>query len=151
MADHKPATVQDRKKRLIKLLHVGRRDLGMDEDTYRAMLASVSKDPARNSSADLTLNELDRALDRMKAAGFKVRTAKADRAQDKQGTSRKIRSLWLTLRDLGAINDASEKALATFVLNQTGVADLAWLDGEHAAKVIEGLKKWVKRLEKANV
>lgn len=151
MPEQKPSSVAERKNRLKKLLHVGRRELRMDEDTYRALLVSISKDPKRTSSAQLTLNELDQALDRMKAGGFKVRAARADRPQDKHATSRKIRSLWLSLRDLGALNDPSEKALAAFIKNQTGVEDLAWLDGAQAAKVIESLKKWVKRVEKQNV
>lgn len=147
MATTKGATVQERKLRLIKLLHVGRRELGMDEDTYRQLLAGITRDATRNSASQLTLQELDLVLDRMKAAGFKVRKAGSQRKQADHPMARKIRSLWLTLRDLGALRDASEKALNSWVEGETGVADLAWLNNHQAHLVIERLKKWVNRVE----
>lgn len=150
MAESKSSTVQERKQRLIKLLHVGRRELGMDEDTYRQLIANVTRDPARNSSAQLTLQELDLVLDRMKAAGFKVRKGGHQRRQAEHPTARKVRSLWLTLRDRGALRDASETALNRWVLGETGIEQLAWLDDAQTHLVIERLKKWIKRLEAAD-
>lgn len=140
-------SLEQRKARLKKLLHVGRRELGMDEDTYRALLVSVSRDNDRSSSSDLTLQELDLALDRMKASGFKVRKTGGSRRQASEPLARKIRSLWLSLRDAGALRDASESALNHWVEGQTGVADLAWLSAAQSHQCIEQLKKWLARVE----
>lgn len=60
------------RNRLIRLIHVGRRELALDEDTYRALITDVSGSPDRNSSSGLNDRELQQVVDRMKATGFKV-------------------------------------------------------------------------------
>lgn len=137
--------MEERKRRLKQLLHIARGQLAMDEETYRLILVGISKDPLRNSSSLLSLQELEFALDRMKAVGFKVRATKKDRPQAGDDQSKKIRSLWLQLHDIGAVRDPSEKALASFVLGQTKVADLNWLSSKQAGALIERLKQWVAR------
>lgn len=134
--------------RLIKLIHVARRDLKMDEDTYHLMLAGMKGLDGATSTADLSVPNLYRVLEQLKAKGFKVRPKnKGKRSQAADPQSKKIRSLWLTLRDEGAISDASEDALVKFVHNMTGVEALQWLSGEQASQVIENLKQWVGRVQ----
>ena len=65
---------------------------------------------------------------------------------DTEATSKKIRALWLLLRDLGAVNNASEEALAAYVKRITGVDALQWIDGRQAERTIETMKKWAMRL-----
>lgn len=142
-------SVEDRKKRLKQLLHIARGQLAMDEDTYRMILVGVSKDPLRNSSSLLSLQELELAVDRMKASGFKVRKTASKPQQDDHPLIRKIRSLWLTLRDQGVLRDPSDKALAKYVEGETGVAQLAWLSTAQCHQVIERMKKWIDRKEVA--
>ncbi|MEB0047810.1 MULTISPECIES: regulatory protein GemA [unclassified Pseudomonas] len=136
--------------RYIKLIHVARRELGMDDDTYRLMLAGMKGLEGATSTADLSVPNLLRVLEQLKLKGFKVRPNKAQtRAIAGDGQSKKIRSMWLSLRDLGALQDPSEEALAKFVLNMTGVAALQWLNGAQASKVIENLKQWQGRIERS--
>lgn len=135
---------------LIKLIHVARRELRMDDDTFRLMLASMKGLDGATSSADLSVPNLHRVLEQLKQRGFTVRPKKAQqrpKADDAQ--SRKIRSLWLTLHSLNAVRDPSEEALAKFVLNMTGVNALQWLKGSQASRVIENLKQWQQRIEQA--
>lgn len=142
----KAAPSNPNRLRLIKLIHVARRDLQMDEDTYRLMLAGMKGLDGATSTADLSVPNLYRVLEQLKAKGFKVRPkGKGKRPQAADPQSKKIRSLWLTLRDQGAINDASEEALVAFVKNMTGVEALQWLSGEQASQVIENLKQWAGR------
>lgn len=68
------------------------------------------------------------------------------RPVDTEATSKKIRALWLLLRDLGAVNNASEEALAAYVKRITGVDALQWIDGRQAERTIETMKKWAMRL-----
>ncbi|MDH0894395.1 MULTISPECIES: regulatory protein GemA [unclassified Pseudomonas] len=134
--------------RLIKLIHVGRRELGMDDETYRLMLAGMKGMGGATSSADLTVPNLYRVLEQLKQKGFKVRPNKKGKrplAADPQ--SKKIRSLWLELHGQGAVHDPSEEALAKFVATMTGVAALQWLSSAQASQVIESLKKWRQRAE----
>ena len=94
------------RQRLIRLIHVAKRDLSMDDDTYRAILLRFGK---KASSADLTIPELEKVLEHLKRSGFKVRSkakpaqAKPSRPLAQDGESKKIRALWLFLHELGAV------------------------------------------------
>ncbi|WP_347506132.1 gp16 family protein [Pseudomonas anguilliseptica] len=134
--------------RLIKLIHVARRELRMDDETYRLMLAGMKGLGGATSTADLSVPNLLRVLEQLKQKGFKVRPnkkAKRPLADDEQ--SKKIRALWLTLHDMGAVRDPSEEALAKYVLRMTKVAALQWLNAAQASQVIENLKQWMGRVQ----
>lgn len=148
-------TAEQKKQRLIRLIHVAKTQLMMADSDYRALLANISC--GKTSSTKLGIAELELVLRAMKAKGFVVTTkqdgaAKPDikvraahMAVDAQ--IRKIRALWLTLHELGEVRSASELSLAKFVKRMTGVDYHGWLDSDNASKVIEYLKKWQKRAE----
>lgn len=133
--------------RLIKLIHVARREMRMDDETYRLMLSGMTGLDGATSTADLSVPNLQRVLEQLKQRGFKPRPNKAGtrpRANDEQ--SRKIRSLWLELHDLGEVRNPSEEALANFVKSMTKVSALQWLNVTQASRVIENLKQWQHRV-----
>lgn len=137
---HNPAP----RDRLIRLLHVARRDLAMAEDSYRALIVQVSGGRA-SSSKDLRVDELEAALTHMKRCGFRVKAgngAASHRPLASDDQSRKIRALWLELAATGAVRDPSEAALAAFVRRHTGVEALQWLTSHQASRIIEHLKRW---------
>lgn len=134
--------------RLIRLIHVARRDLRMEDDAYRAIVAD--KAAGKASSADCSVAELEKILAHLKAAGFKVRKPKSvkpaeHRRLDTSAEARKVRALWLLLHELGAVRDTSEAALAGYVRRMAGIDDLHWADGNAMLKLIESLKKWAMR------
>lgn len=134
--------------RLIKLIHVARRELRMDDDTYRLMLAGMKGLDGATSTADLSVPNLLRVLEQLKQKGFKVRpNKKAQRPLADDEQSKKIRALWLTLHDTGAVRDPSEEALAKYVLRMTKVAALQWLTAAQGSQVIENLKQWMGRVQ----
>ena len=147
--------------RLIRLVQVGRRTLGLDEETYRELLTQQS---GKRSAADLTLQELDKVLVAMKAAGFKptvkrpAKGAASKRLSPAHGAPVKvaeisvIRAVWITMHRHGLLRDGSETALNHYVERQTvrmnngiGVAEVAWLSEALAYPVLESLKNWHKR------
>lgn len=133
--------------RLIKLIHVARRDLAMDDDAYRQIVAS--KASGKTSSADCTITELERIIAHLKQAGFKIRKPKAAkpaeaRTLDTSREARKLRALWLLLHQLGAVRDPSESALASYAKRTTGVDALQWAKSSQW-QLIEGLKAWAAR------
>lgn len=145
--------------RLIRLVHVAKRDLKMPEDDYREVLRTASGGRA-DSSAEMTIPELDKAMSHFKLrCGFKVRTKGNSRlakptparrlADDPE--ARKIRALWLLLHDLGAVKNPSEAALNGYVKRLTKVDDLHWINGKQAERLIETLKKWALRFLPAEV
>jgi phage gp16-like protein len=139
----------DNRLRLIKLIHVARRELGMDDDTYRLLLSGMKGLGGATSTADLSVPNLYRVLEQLKQRGFKVRPSKKQRPLAADDQSKKIRALWLVLHDQGEVRDPSEEALAKFVMKMTGVQALQWLSGEQASQVIENLKKWQRRVAPA--
>ncbi|AKA25677.1 gp16 family protein [Pseudomonas chlororaphis] len=138
--------------RYIKMIHVARRELRMDDETYRLMLAGMTGLNGATSSADLSVPNLLRVLEQLKQKGFKPRPNKAGkRPQANDEQSKKIRSLWLALHDLGEVRDPSEAALANFVKSMTKVSALQWLSVAQASRVIENLKQWQHRVTNKEV
>lgn len=141
-----PSTEAQR-KRYIQLIHVARRELGIQDEDYRAMLANMPQLEGATSSANLSVPKLRLVLETLKAKGFKV-VPKAKKQGQKladDAQSRLIRHLWLSLADAGKVRDRSETALNKFVEHRTGVAQLAWLSTTQASQVIEALKQWLNR------
>lgn len=136
----------DPRQRLVRLIHVAKRDLKMDDDVYRAILLKIGK---TESSSKMTVPELERTLEHMKRCGFKVRSKGksgiSSRPLASEAESRKIRALWLFLHELGIVKNPSEKALATYVKRMTKVDDLHWLNSDQTLVMIETLKKWAMR------
>ena len=154
-------TASNERTRLIRLVQVGRRSLGLDDETYRELLTQQS---GKRSAAELTLQELDKVLLAMKGAGFKptvkraVNEGKPKRLSPARGTPVRtaeigvIRAIWITMHRHGLLRDGSETALNHYVERQTvrlnngvGVAEVAWLSEALAYPVLESLKHWHKR------
>jgi phage gp16-like protein len=139
----KPEQANQIRDREIRLIHVAKRELELDDETYRAMLWSIAR---VKSSKELDFTGRKKVLDHLKARGFKVRSKAAPSlplAQDAE--SRKIRALWLFLHQLGVVQNPSEEALAAYVKRITGVEALQWVNGKQALALIESMKKWAMR------
>nr|WP_113866246.1 regulatory protein GemA [Brenneria salicis]NMN91596.1 phage gp16-like protein [Brenneria salicis ATCC 15712 = DSM 30166]RBP63067.1 phage gp16-like protein [Brenneria salicis ATCC 15712 = DSM 30166]RLM30778.1 Rha family transcriptional regulator [Brenneria salicis ATCC 15712 = DSM 30166] len=136
------------KPQLIKLIHIAKRDLRLDDETYRQLLTTTT---GKTSTRDMTVPQLDNVLKAVKRRGFKIKSAKkanSTRPLDDAPQSRKIRALWLEMADMNIIRDRSEAALARWVKRETGVDSLHWLNSEQASVVIEKLKQWQRRARK---
>jgi phage gp16-like protein len=135
--------IDQQKQKFIRLIHVAKRELGLDEDTYRAMLVNVT---GMDSTKAMPLYKLEAVVKHLKQTGFKVRSKPQTRQLADDLQSKKIRALWLDMHDEGIVKNPSEAALAAYVKRLTGVDSLHWLSSEQASSVIETLKKWQKRM-----
>lgn len=130
--------------KLIQLIHVGKTQLGLDDELYREVLENTT---GKTSSKLLTVQQLEAVLDRMKQLGFEVeaknKSGVKNLADDAQ--SKLIRHLWLQLHNAGQVRNSSEKALAKFVENKVGVSALQFLSSHHAGMIIDHLRQWCKR------
>ncbi|WP_374354533.1 gp16 family protein [Chitinimonas sp.] len=136
------------KVKLIRLVHVAKRDLALADDSYRAIIRQYTQGRTA-SSADCSVAELDAVIAHLKQCGFKVRGKAASspaRALAQEPVDQKIRALWLFLHELGEVRDPSEKALAGYVKRMTRVDALQWLNAEQTTLMIEALKKWAVRV-----
>jgi len=58
------------RQKLIAQIHNGKQQLGLDDDTYRALLKSAT---GKTSSANMGVMELHKVVEAMKQRGFKVK------------------------------------------------------------------------------
>ncbi len=132
---------------LIKLNHVAKRKLALDDDTYRAFLSGVVS--GKTSCRAMRISELEAVLKALEERGFKK--TKLSRPQPKAApvVTDKIRVIWLIMRRQGFVFDGTDTALNAFVKRTTsirnggeGVARLEWLRGDQASTVLESLKRW---------
>ena len=129
------------KPKLIQLIHIAKGQLHLDDGTYRQMLTEIT---SKDSCGKMGKSELVDVFEHLKTLGFKTAPAKSAGkvAQADDAQSRKIRSLWLTLHELGAVRNPSERALASYVERQTRKSALQFISTIEASRIIETLKKW---------
>lgn len=137
-----------RKADLAKI-HIGKKDLRLEDADYEAIILRVSK--GRTSSAGaLDVRERGLVLAHFKRCGWHpkhkqpagARYSRPVRASSDE--ARKVRALWLLLHELGLVRDASERALGAYCKRVLHVDALQWADG-NLYKLIEGLKDWAMR------
>lgn len=138
-------TTADRRQQLIRLIHVGKRELSLDEETYRALVKSGSRS-AHDSTSMLTASQLELVLDAMRERGFVVKTGgKPVATASKDPQAQKVRALWLELHTRGYVNKPGDAALNAFIKRITRVDRMEWLSSAQASQVIETLKSWLDR------
>lgn len=143
------APLKSAQARKLGAIRVARKQLGLEDDTYRAMLREITG--GKTSSKDLTPREVDKVLDHLIAKGFRLAPPKArsagepSRRMDTSSEASKARALWLLLHELGEVRDPSERALASYVRRIAKVDDLHWADAAAMNRLIETLKKWAMR------
>ncbi|WP_317993202.1 regulatory protein GemA [Bartonella gliris] len=122
----------------LAVLHMGKRALGLDDETYRALLYRLT---GKQSAKDLSVLEKRLVVAEMKACGFEPNVKRLEGKYAK-----KLQALWIAGWNLGIIRDRSDKALLAFVKRQTGIDHIRFLrDSDDASKAIEALKGWLQR------
>jgi len=152
-----PAHVERLRRSTIKLIHVAKRQLGVDDDNYRTILHAAT---GKTSCKDMSLPELNRAMDSFRKLGFTPTSSEpkrgkklSPRTRHKQPISKtqidKIRALWITAYQEGVVSSRYEDGpggLNQFVRRMTQVDRIDWLKSPYQAnKVIEGLKAMLRR------
>lgn len=131
-------------------IHIAKKQLGLDEDTYRGLIHHVT---GKRSAGDLDSTERRAVLDEMARRGFKPQPRdhgrgrrNRPRAAAQHPQAAKARALWLSLYHLGEVRDPAEAAMDSFIARQCGISTAAWMkDPNDARTVIEALKSWCER------
>lgn len=136
--------INPERARLIRVIHVGKRELGMDEDTYRDFLKNLT---GKRSCSALSEDQLRIVRDAMKKKGFHVKPkSKGKRAGNaKQPRINKITALWCALADAGVVENKSWEAMEAWCKTKTEGRPLAWAEPQELNKCIEALKSWSAR------
>ncbi|MFV0642943.1 MAG: gp16 family protein [Sphingomonadaceae bacterium] len=132
-------SAQHRRAMLAKI-NIARHQLAMDEDDYRQMLVDETGHMSLRECSEV---QLERILARLKKLGFKPLPSKRGSAATPAG--RKARALWISLYQLGAVRNPSEKALEAFAQRQIGCTKLNWARSNDVYRLIEALKAMATR------
>jgi phage gp16-like protein len=137
------------RKKSLAALHLGKKQLGLEDEQYRDVLCQVT---GKLSAADCTDAELGLVLDFMRTRGFSRRPGSAAPVKRDNDASNpaapqlaKIHELWDELAAAGAITEPTAAALRAFGKRVTGKQALEFMTTPDRSKVIEGLKSWLKR------
>ncbi len=129
----------DRKAMLAKV-HLAKKALGLDEDSYRAVLARIT---GRDSSAACQRRQLVDLLAEFKRLGWTGNSA--GRPKSAKPHVRKVFAVWGEMCRRGIPDNPTPAGLKAFVARMTGVDDPEWLDPARGRRVIEALKAWQER------
>lgn len=119
-------------------IHIAKKQLGLDDDTYRAVLMRVT---GKDSTRAMSERERIAVVSELRKQGFKPVE------KGLQGPfAKKLQALWIAAWNLGIVRDKRDAAMLTFVKRQTGIDHTRFLvDGEDAARAIDALKGWMAR------
>lgn len=141
----------NRRAAVVKV-QIAKRDLGLDDDIYRAMLLRLTGETSSTACSD---QQLGVVLDELKAKGWTPKVVAGGKAAAParprraapadHPAAKKARALWLSLWNLGEVRDPSEAALEAFAHRQLGVERLQWADQALTYKLIEALKAMAER------
>lgn len=119
------------RKSLMAKIHIAQKDLGLDEDTYRAMLFNLT---GKISAASCTDRQLVAVIAALRKRGWKGSLPKAPKVRPEFAELlKKINALRLETKKSWAYVEAIAKRMY-------GVG-LSWLDGEQLGGVITALVK----------
>ena len=129
-------------------IHIAKAKLGLDDDAYRDLMATVCHGVRSSAELDFTgrrrfLAHLQACLRQQEGAG-PSRPGAVIRGR-LTPSQRLMWSLWMRLADAGLVTERGMAALQAFARRQTGVDRLDWLNDQQIDLVIRSLKAWLKR------
>lgn len=119
-------------------IHVGNKQLGLDEDTARDLYERVT---GKRSLREMNERQLQLIVTEQRRQGFKP----AEKGL--QGPfAKKLQALWIAAWNLGIVRDRTDAAMLSFIKRQTSIEHTRFLlDADDAAKAIDALKAWMTR------
>lgn len=125
----------EKRKKLIQLVHVGKSNLNWDDAAYRAFLQG---EWGKESAADMTVGELESALKAMRKAGFASKPRRVRPEEKGRATTAQleyIKGMWAV-----CARNKSDEALLAFVKRIAHIDALRFLDVASARQVILALR-----------
>jgi hypothetical protein len=124
----------------IAAIHVAKKQLGLDDETYRAKLTVIT---GKASVKDMTEAQREEVIRVFRSEGFEPAAARRpDGRQKLSGRfAAKLQALWIAGWNLGIFENRDDAALEKFVKRQTGLDAVRFCrDPQDARKAIEALK-----------
>jgi len=135
----------DLHKKRIKLIHVAKSQVKLDDESYRDILSGYGVE----SSKDLTLDQQVLVIQTMGKLGFKQKSkpSKYNELSDKRigntklATPRQLRMVEGMWRGSMKVRNKSDEALRMFVKRITGVDKLEWVPVWDVKKVVKAIEE----------
>lgn len=124
----------------IAAIHVAKKQLGLDEDTYRAKLRLIV---GKDSTKAMSEQERQRVLEVFRNEGFKpALKPRPDGRKKLTGKyAKKMQALWIAGWNLGVVRDRDDAALRKFICGRVPIDAAEWLRfADDAERCIEPLK-----------
>ena len=128
-----------------KILQVAKRDLGMDEDAYRDILAEfgAKESGGKISASTLSIPQLVQVVEHFKSLGFKIKkpVTALSPARIRLQQINKCAAIWHQLYEADQMRvPYSEASLSKFAYRLTKKNHIKWATPRELAEVIEALK-----------
>lgn len=144
-------TAKALRSRDLAQIHIAKQQLGLDDDTYREMLFTVTR---KRSASELDAHERNQVLQHLMSRGWKPKQApQPARAEKAPPQVRLIYALWGLLARNGAIQDRSPAALRAWIRHwgqatpdEVGEGAPEMLPAPTRHRVAEYLIQWCLRL-----
>jgi len=135
---------------MLAKIHIAKKDLGMDDDTYRLMLANLF---SVSSARDLSGRDLDALLGHLTERGFTARkrgdkAAPPESAKLRKPLIAKIGALLTVLGQMEGRHVPWDYAVG-ILKRQSGVMRLEWGTPEQLRGVVAALGKRIQKFEQA--
>lgn len=135
---------KDAKKNLIAKIHIAKKDLCLDDETYRDVLERVT---GKTSCKDMSLSELKAVIKDLKRLGFRPQQSEASRLKHgrKPTTTPERQPLLDKIEAILADKDLHWHYAHALAKKMFGVDMVHWLDAEKLYKVVQALAVYQKR------
>lgn len=128
-------------------IHIAKKDLGLDDATYRALLVRIT---GKDSSSKMSEHQRRDVLEEFRRLGWKAqaKTGGKRRPRSNKPYVRLMYALAKNISQSGYWALPYKDALRALVKKETGIDNPEWLTFEQASPVIEALKKIEQRVGK---
>ena len=130
------------RRKMLASIHIARKDLALEEESYRALLYRVS---GQTSAKELTDVQLKSVLSEFERLGWKKARFRRFSAGNRPDI-RKVFAIWSSL-SAHLKCGGSRAGLRAFVERQIGVSDPNFLNPAQARQMIEALKAMQRRMK----
>ncbi|QIM63675.1 hypothetical protein A1D29_10435 [Pasteurellaceae bacterium Orientalotternb1] len=127
-------------QKMIQLIHIGKSQLKMDDESYRLLLFQQFN---KQSSKELNESELRQLIEILQQKGATLRLPFG--RSELSPMAKKIWAVWKSMASKGIITDDSSKSLNSYIARMLPNKQWNKLTMAEASHVIESLKQWQKR------
>lgn len=134
-----------RRRAMLAKVHIAPKQLGMDDESYRALLRRVT---GQITARDCDNRQLEALIAEFTRLGFRAVASPRRAGRPKPAdhpVARKARAMWISLGLLCAVRHPEEPALEAFARRQLGCERFQWANQSQADRIIEALKAMAER------